>query len=360
MTAFGIDDRVDGGATTAHAGAVPHDLLRSARFRLEREAHWRQLDELVKRAEKGGTAALSYDEVRSLASGYRQAMNSLSVARDISLDRALIAYLESLCARAYLVVYAPQESLGGLISRLLVRGIPQAVRRSGLPLFIGFLALALGVFAGYRLCTSDQSWFYTFMPPGLADQRTPDASADYLRSTIYGDGLHESDGLAAFSAYLFSHNTGIIILIFALGVFVSVPSFILTFYNGLILGAFFAMFYQKGLGYDVFAWLSIHGVTELAAGCIACAGGARLGLAVLLPGSRTRRQALRHQAHDAVKLAILAALMLVVSAFIEGFLRQLVQDPIWRLAIGWGMGVFWLSWLLLCGREAKISRGPMP
>lgn len=355
MMDIGIDGRIDSSATV-NAGAVQNDTLRSARFRLEREAHWRQLDELVTRAEKGGAAALGYDEVRNLAGGYRQAMNSLSVARDISLDRALIAYLESLCARAYLVVYAPQESLGGLTSRLLLHGIPQAVRRSALPLFIGFLALILGALAGYRLCTNDPSWFYTFVPPEMADQRTPDASTDYLRSTIYGDEGHDSDRLAAFSAFLFSHNTTIVILIFTLGIFVSVPSFILTFYNGLILGAFFAMFARKGLGYDVFAWLSIHGVTELAAIAIACAGGARLGLAVLLPGARTRKEALRHQAHDAVKLAILAALMLVAAAFIEGFLRQLIQDPTWRLVIGWGMGLFWAGWLLLGGREGKASR----
>ncbi|PDT18783.1 hypothetical protein CO670_01450 [Rhizobium sp. J15] len=352
---IGIDGRIDAGATV-NVGAVQNDTLRSARFRLEREAHWRQLDQLVTRAEKGGAAALGYDEVRNLAAGYRQAMNSLSVARDISLDRALIAYLESLCARAYLVVYAPQESLGGLAARLLLRGIPQAVRRSALPLFIGFLALILGALAGYKLCQNDPSWFYTFVPPELADQRTPDASADYLRSTIYGDEGHDSDRLAAFSAFLFSHNTTIVILIFTLGIFVSVPSFMLTFYNGLILGAFFAMFARKGLGYDVFAWLSIHGVTELAAIAIACSGGARLGLAVLLPGARTRKEALRHQAHDAVKLALLAALMLVVAAFIEGFLRQLIQDPAWRLAIGWGMGLFWVGWLLLGGRQGKASR----
>lgn len=358
MTDIAIDDRIDSGATL-YAGAVQNDLLRSARFRLEREAHWRQLDELVTRAEKGGAAALDYDEVRNLAAGYRQAMNSLSVARDISLDRALVAYLESLCARAYLVVYAPQESLRGLATRLLVQGIPQAVRRSALPLFIGFLALILGAAAGYRLYVNDPSWFYTFVPPEMADQRTPDASADYLRSTIYGDERHDSDRLAAFSSFLFSHNTSIVILTFALGVFVSVPSFILTFYNGLILGAFFAMFAQRGLGYDVFAWLSIHGVTELAAISFACAGGARLGLAVLLPGARTRREALRHQAHDAVKLAILAALMLIVAAFIEGFLRQLIQDPILRLVIGWGMGVFWVTWLLFGGRESKVSRRSM-
>ncbi|MBX5049104.1 stage II sporulation protein M [Rhizobium lentis] len=350
-----IDERMATSATV-NLGAGQNDMLRSARFRVERETHWRQLDELVTRAEKGGAAALGYDEVRNLASGYRQVMNSLSVARDISLDRALIAYLESLCARAYLVVYAPQESLGGLIGRLLSQGIPRAVRRSALPLFIGFLALILGAVAGYRLCQNDPSWFYTFVPPEMADQRTPDASTDYLRSTIYGDEGHDSDRLAAFSAYLFSHNTTIVILIFTLGVFVSVPSFVLTFYNGLILGAFFAMFARRGLGYDVFAWLSIHGVTELAAISVACAGGAKLGLAVLLPGARTRKEALRQQAHDAVKLAILAALMLVAAAFIEGFLRQLIQDPVWRVTIGWGVGLFWVGWLLLGGRQSKASR----
>ncbi|MEZ2221625.1 stage II sporulation protein M [Rhizobium sp. RCC_161_2] len=355
MTEIEIDDSIEMGMTV-NTGATQNDTLRSARFRLERETHWRRLDGLVTRAEKGGAAALSYDEIRDLAAEYRQAMNSLSVARDISLDRALIAYLESLCARAYLVVYAPQESLGGLTTRLLTHGIPQAVRRSALPLFIGFLALILGAIVGYKLYVNDPSWLYTFVPPELADQRTPDASADYLRSTIYGDEHHGGDKLAAFSTYLFSHNTSIVILIFTLGIFLSIPSFILTFYNGLMLGAFFAMFNQKGLGYDVFAWLSIHGVTELAAIAIACAGGARLGLAVLLPGSRSRREALRHQAHDAVKLAILAALMLIAAAFIEGFLRQLVQDPTLRLVIGWGMGAFWASWLLLAGRENKTPR----
>lgn len=358
MTDIVIDDRIDMN-TTVNVAATQNDTLRSARFRIEREAHWRRLDELVTRAEKGGATALSYDEVRDLSAGYRQAMNSLSVARDISLDRALIGYLESLGARAYLVVYAPQESIGGLTTRLLTHGIPQAVRRSALPLFIGFLALILGAVAGYKLCVNDSSWLYTFVPPEMADQRTPDASADYLRSTIYGDERHGSDRLAAFSTFLFSHNTSIVILIFALGIFLSVPSFVLTFYNGLMLGAFFAMFDQKGLGYDVFAWLSIHGVTELAAIAIACAGGARLGLAVLLPGLRSRREALRHQAHDAIKLAILAALMLVVAALIEGFLRQLVQDPTQRLIIGWGMGAFWASWLLLAGRENKTLHGPL-
>lgn len=341
-------------------GTNPGDLLRSTRFRSERESHWRRLDALVARAEKRGVSSLDFDETQELAASYRLAMNSLSVAREISLDRALITYLENLCSRAYLVVYAPQEGLGGLISRLLLRGIPQAVRRSALPLFIGFLALLLGVAAGYKLFQDDPKWFYTFVPPGLADMRTPEASADYLRSTIYGDEQHETDSLAAFASYLFSHNTQIAILIFAVGIFFAIPSFVLTFYNGLILGAFFGIFANKGLGYDVFAWLSIHGVTELAAIAIACAGGARLGLAMLLPGLQTRREALRQQSRDAVKLVILAGLMLIVAAFIEGFLRQLIQEPWQRLAIGWGMGLLWAIWLMFSGRERPVPGSTRP
>lgn len=330
--------------------AVLPDQMRSARFRQDREPSWRRLETLIARADKRGIRSLSYDEARDLATTYRQAMNSLSVARDISLDLALVTYLEQLCARAYLVVYAPQESIRGLVTRLFTHGIPRAVRRSGLPLAVGFLAMVLGALAGYLLYAQDPSWFFTFVPPELAAGRTPAASAEYLRQTLYDRGGTVSDELGAFASFLFSHNTQIAILVFALGVFLSVPSFLLTFYNGLMMGSFFAAFAEKGLGYDLFAWLSIHGVTEISAVCIACAGGARLGLSILLPGQMTRRDALRHHGRDAVKLIVLAGLMLIVAAGIEGFLRQLIQSPQARLAIGWGIGAAWLAWLLLAGR----------
>lgn len=330
---------------------IPAPELRSARFRQEREPGWRRLEALVQRAEKGGPRALSYDEARDLATTYRQAMNSLSVARDISLDRALLAYLESLCARAYLVVHAPQESLGGVFNRLISRGIPRAVRASAVPLVIGFVALILGALTGWQLFREDPAWYHLLIPPSLFDLRGPEAPTDLLRGTLYEGVGSLSDELTAFSAYLFSHNTRIAVLVFALGIFGALPSFLLTFYNGLILGVFFALFQSRGLGLDVFAWLSIHGVTELAAVAIACAGGARLGLAVLLPGVRTRRAALREAGGDAVRLAVLAILLLVVAALVEGFLRQTVQAPWARLAIGWGLGLIWVLWLALAGRE---------
>ncbi len=325
------------------------DLMRSARFRAEREADWRRLEELVTRAERRGMQAMGYTEARDLASSYRQATTSLAIAREISLDRALLDYLEALTARAYLSVYAPQERVGGIFWRFLTATAPQAMRRSWLFVLLGFLCMGLGVLVGYLLYLDDPSYYYVFMPPELGDGRGPDSSTDYLRSIIY-DEHPDTSALGAFATFLFSHNTRIAIFVFGLGVFACAPAILLTFYNGLSLGAFLALHVERGLGWDLGGWLSIHGVTEISAICIACGGGLQLGAAVLFPGQRTRKDALRLAGHDAVKLALVASVMLIVAALLEGFGRQLVQDMSTRYAIGWSVGALWLAWFALGGR----------
>jgi uncharacterized membrane protein SpoIIM required for sporulation len=157
--------------------------------------------------------------------------------------------------------------------------------------------------------------------------------------------------LGAFATYLFSHNTRIASFVFGLGVFLCAPAILLTFYNGLIIGVFVGLHVDRGLGWDLFGWLSIHGVTELSAICIACGGGIQLGAAVLFPGQYTRAESLRIAGRDAAKLAIVAALMLIAAAFLEGFGRQLIQDVDQRLLIGWSIGALWLAWFTLVGKQ---------
>lgn len=325
------------------------DLIRSARFRQEREADWRRLETLVQEAERKGLQHMAFAETRDLASLYRQATTSLAIAREISLDKALLGYLEALTARAYLCVYAPQQRLGGLLQRFLTQGAPRAMRRSWLFILLGFLCLGLGTLSGYLLYFENADWYYVFMPTDLAGGRGPHATTEALRSVIY-DETPVKSGLGAFATYLFSHNTRIAIFVFGLGVFACAPAILLTFYNGLSIGAFIALHADRGLGLDLAGWLSIHGVTEISAICVACGGGLQLGAAVMFPGDKSRAEALRHAGHDAVKLALVAALMLVAAALLEGFGRQLVQDLTARLVIGWSVGALWLAWFVFGGR----------
>lgn len=333
------------------------DLLRSARFRQAREADWRRLEAILERAERRGVRTLGFDDARDLATLYRQACTSLSVAREISLDRGLLDYLEALTGRAYLAVYAPQQSLAGMLRRFLT-GAPPALRRSAGHVALAALALALGALVGGLLYADDPGWYGVFVPGGLGQGRGPGSSTAELLQALYGGGDRPAGHLAAFAAYLFSHNTQIALFSFALGVAAGLPSLLLCLYNGLLLGAFVGLHVERGIGWDLFGWLSIHGVTELSAIAVAAGGGFRLAAAVLFPGRLTRRDALRRNGRDAVKLALVAALMLVVAAAIEGFARQLVTDTATRLAIGWGIGGLWLAWFALGGRHPRRRGRP--
>lgn len=326
-------------------------LIRSARFRSQRKADWQRLEELLEKAERRAGSTLSFEEAQQLALLYRKTATSLSVARDISMDKSLLTYLEALVARAFLAVYAPQERLGGVISRFFTRSAPQAMRSSLGALALGFLALFLGTFIGQALFATDSAWFYTFVPAELAGERGPGASTEALRAVLFDTEYNLLGHLGAFAAYLFSHNTRVALFSFALGVFACVPSFVLTVYNGLILGAFWGLYAERDLGWELFGWLSVHGVTELSALAIAAAGGFKLGLAVLFPGDLTRKDALRSASRDAVKLALIAALMLLVAGLLEGFARQLITDTGTRVFVGWGIGALWLAWFALAGRR---------
>src|SRR6516225_9620620 len=85
-------------------------VLKSKRFRQEREADWKRLESLLDRYERGRRSSLTDDEVIAIPGLYRATLSSLSMARAISLDRSLIDYLESLCTRAYFCVYGTRTT----------------------------------------------------------------------------------------------------------------------------------------------------------------------------------------------------------------------------------------------------------
>jgi hypothetical protein len=72
-------------------------LVNATRFRQAHEEDWSQLERIVTRMEKRSIRSLSDEDLLALPGLYRTTLSSLSVARDTSLDRALITYLERLC-----------------------------------------------------------------------------------------------------------------------------------------------------------------------------------------------------------------------------------------------------------------------
>lgn len=320
--------------------------LKSQRFRDEREEDWRRLERLLERARRGGLKKLKPKELLELPILYRQALSSLSVARAISLDRSLVEYLESLCARAYFFVYGARANPWTRVVGFFRCDWPAAVRSLWRETLVAALLMVAGAIVAFALVMREPDWFHAFVDAGLAQGREPGASREALMATLHG-APEQHSGLEVLAAFLFSHNAQIALFAFAFGFAFCVLTVGLLIVNGLTLGAFLALFAQHDLSYPAAGWLLIHGVTELFAVTLAGAAGLSIGWAVTFPGERRRIDAAMHAGRRGGLVMAGVVIMLFFAALLEGFGRQLIQPDPARYAIALATAVLWGGYFYL-------------
>lgn len=328
--------------------APPPDVeaasLRSDRFRLERETDWLRLERIVESLEKNRLRRIPDDDLLALPVLYRQAASSLAVARETSLDAATLAYLESLVRRAWFQVYGPRTSFGAWLRRFLGGGWSESVRAIWLEVCIALAVMIAGTAVGWLLVARDSDWFQALVGD-MGQGRRPGAGREALAETL--KGTESGEGLTMFAAYLFSNNTGVTIVAFALGFAFGIPTLLLLVYNMAVLGAMLWVFADAGLGWEFAAWLSIHGTTELLAILLGGAAGIYVGRSMAFPGDRSVLAAASDAGRRSAQVMAGAVIMLIVAGLLEGYGRQLIEAPTARAAVGGTMLLFWLAYFLL-------------
>jgi uncharacterized membrane protein SpoIIM required for sporulation len=338
------DVRLQVAEMTAQQPAI---TLKSSEFRRTREQSWKELERLVDVAERRGVRTLSPQELNRLPQLYRSALSSLSVARAIALDRHLLLYLENLAMRGYLAIYSPKTSLLDAGAHFL-HAFPAAVRKARWHLLIVFIAFMVGIAVGTWLTIDDESWFSTFVPGGLAGGRgVASTRQQLLDKEIFAPWPGWVISLGLVANFLFSHNTLVGIMAFCLGLFAGVPTILLIAYQGLILGAFIGLHYNRELTVDFLGWVSIHGVTEITAILLCGAAGLVVAEKMLFPDRYSRVDSLAMHGRIAAEIAVGAVLMFFVAAILEGGFRELVASTPGRFAVAAATGVGWLAYMLM-------------
>jgi len=316
--------------------------LKSSEFRRTREAGWRDLERLIDAAEKRGIRALAPDDLQRLPLLYRAALSSLSVARAIALDRNLLLYLENLSLRAFFVVYGPRSSMLEGCARFLRTDFPAAVRAARLHLLLAVVAMAVGAAVGFALTVRDEAWFSTLVPAPLAGGRGPESTrASLLAQEIFAPWPGFGVALGIMANFLFSHNTLVGILTFSFGLAAGVPTILLLAYQGLMIGAFVALHYNRNLTVDFLGWTAIHGVTEIGAILLCGAAGLVLADKMLFPDRYSRVDSLARHGRRAAEIALGAVLMFFLAAILEGVFRQLINNTPGRFAVAAVTAIGW-------------------
>lgn len=328
--------------------------LKSYEFRQEREASWRELEEVLAQADRSGLGKLTPQQLYRLPLLHRAALSSLSVARSISLDRNLIDYLESLCARAHVYVYGGKRSYRSTVQSFFARTFPQRVWAMRRAVALSVLIMLLGTACGYLLTMRDPDLFYGFVPEGLAQGRNPTSTQDELREVLYTD---TEGGLSGFAGFLFTHNAQIGFLCFAIGIAAGVPVVLLLFSNGVMLGAFGALYAQSDLGFSFWLWVLPHGVTELLAVVLCGAAGLRLGASLVFPGRHSRLDSLALEGRNAAVVILGCIALFLIAGILEGYFRQLVHHEGIRLTVTVATSLLWILYFGVLGAREDAREG---
>jgi uncharacterized membrane protein SpoIIM required for sporulation len=330
--------------------------LRSANFRRGREKSWQQLDDLVSLVEKKGIGSLTTQQAIELPKLYQAEISSLAVARNTILDKNLAEYLENLSIRAYLVVYGPRKSLYECSAEFLLNGFPSSVRALKRYIFVTACLLLLAVLVGFVMVTSNHDNFDLLVPSFVSDDRNYSSTTnDLLKNEIFLPWQGFQESFIYFANTLFRHNTAVCLLSFGLGFAFGVPTILLIFYNGLLLGAMIGLHHDKQLTAEFLAWLSIHGVTELSAVVLSGAAGLSIASNIVFPGRKSRYQNLAAGGLKAAQVMVGAVIMLFIAGILEGGFRQLIASTPARFIIGLLTGVLWVLYFRL--KSSKPAHG---
>ncbi len=288
---------------------------------------WAAFGASVAAVRRRGLVALDGEEVSRFVHDYRD------VAADLARLRTALGGRESdetlllgrLVAEGHNLLYRRAAVPVADAWRLLARRLPAEVRRSAGPIL-----LAAALLFGPAIVAGVTVW----QRPTLASEFIPSemrARADGgVERARRGTGYIEDPGLfrPVMASQIVANNVQVSFGVFALGITAGIGTAAMLVFNGVHLGGVMGLYASKGILPLLLAFVAPHGVLELTAIAVAGGAGLLLGGALLVPGARTRADALVEDGQRAVRLVLVATLLLLVAGAIEGLVSPIPNWPL--------------------------------
>ena len=314
------------------------------RFVEDRRARWARLGNLISEA-NGRVERLAPSDVLELGRLYRSASSDLAVARrDFALDAAT-ERLNDLVATAHALVYSEAPTSGRRLRRFFLHELPSSVRANS-----RFTAVSLAAFAIPLLAT----FAIGLLLPEIAATALPPETRQHLAErrlwTDIPEGYRPLVG-----PLIIVNNVRVAVAAFAGGLTAGALTLYLLVANGAFLGTVLAVVQGYGLSGGLLTFTAAHGPLEIS--CIVLSGGAglRLAWALLRPGDRSRRDALRLAGAQAIRVMLLVIPALGVAGILEAFLSPSGAPIALKITVGVIAGLALWSYIFLVGRPSRKS-----
>jgi len=314
------------------------------RFVEDRRARWARLGNLIFEA-NGRVERLPPDDVLELGRLYRSASSDLAVARrDFALDAAT-ERLNDLVAAAHALVYSEAPTSGRRVRRFFLQELPASVRANSRFTALSFAAFAIPLLATFAI---------GLLLPEIAATALPAETRQHLAERRLWTDIPEGYR-PLLGPLIIVNNVRVAIVAFAGGLTAGALTLYVLVGNGAFLGTILSVVHGYGLSGGLLAFTAAHGPLEIS--CIVLSGGAglRLAWAILRPGDRSRRDALRLAGAQAIRVILLIIPALGVAGVLEAFLSPSAAPLALKITVGVIAALALWSYIAFVGRPARKS-----
>jgi len=276
-----------------------------------------------------------------LASLFVDITDDLAFAAAQYPDSTTHRYLNQLAARVHGMLYKNRRQKAARFLEFWTHDVPKAfLDARGAILFSGAVFILM-LFLGIGLGLSDEG-----LIRGLMGNSYVDMSIQNIRSNNPMGVYKDEDGFSMFIRIALN-NLFVTMNMVVMGLFVVIGPMMMLIKNGVMIGAFHALFFAHGEVGRFFLGVYVHGSIELCCVIVAAGAGFRIGTAILFPRTYTRMESFKRGLTSAVKIAIGLVPLIIIAAFLESFVTRLTDMPLpVNVAIVLGTLAF-MAWYVL-------------
>lgn len=252
----------------------------------------------------------------TLADVYNELTADLSFSQTHYPHSRITIYLNNLASTLHNAIYRNKREKWSRFITYWTHEIPTVMADSQKELRLSFVVFLISGLIGSLSTMGDTNFVRLIMGNSYVDMTLSNIESGNPM------GVYGSFGEIEMFLRITLNNVFVSFNVFISGMLTSILPCYMLFQNGVMLGSFFAFFYQHGILGEAALAVWLHGTLEISSIVIAGAGGIALGNGWLFPGSYSRLTSFKHGAKKGLKILMSTLPLFIIAGFIESFLTR--------------------------------------
>ncbi len=250
-----------------------------------------------------------------------QVTDDLSYARTFYPNRSVRVFLNSMAQRVFHNIYRGKRFPVERLKLFWTEDLPKTMWETRRALLLAFSVFALAFGIGVLSSIINPDFARVILGDGYVEMT--------LENIQNGDpmAVYKQSGPLGMTVGIAANNLFVAFRTAILGVLASIGTLLIMLYNGIMVGAFQYFFIQKGVFWESFLTIWIHGTLEISAIIIAGAAGLVAGSGLLFPGTYRRMQAFQISMRKGLVIFLGIVPIIILAAIFEGFLTRYTETP---------------------------------